>query len=64
MKAINIRNIKEIVAFLMVGAAGFEPATFSSQSWRATRLRYTPMQSHFHNTGRITYKRGSSKSIN
>ena len=26
----------------MVGAAGFEPATFCSQSRRATRLRYTP----------------------
>src|SRR5437763_12414565 len=26
----------------MVGAAGFEPATFCSQSRRATRLRYAP----------------------
>ena len=28
----------------MVGAAGFEPATFCSQSRRATRLRYAPFQ--------------------
>src|SRR6476469_10607485 len=27
----------------MVGAAGFEPATFWSQTRRATRLRYAPM---------------------
>ena len=27
---------------LLVGAKGFEPSTSSSQSWRATRLRYTP----------------------
>src|SRR5436853_142991 len=27
----------------MVGAAGFEPATFCSQSRRATRLRYAPV---------------------
>gem|GEM_PF-2979486 len=26
----------------MVGVEGFEPTTSSSQSWRATRLRYTP----------------------
>src|SRR5262249_14232022 len=26
----------------MVGAAGFEPATWSTQNSRATRLRYTP----------------------
>jgi hypothetical protein len=29
----------------MVGAAGFEPATWSTQNSRATRLRYTPMGS-------------------
>jgi hypothetical protein len=28
--------------FLLVGAAGFEPATFCSQSRRATKLRYAP----------------------
>jgi hypothetical protein len=27
---------------LLVGAAGFEPATWSTQNSRATRLRYTP----------------------
>ena len=26
----------------LVGVEGFEPPTSSSQSWRATRLRYTP----------------------
>ena len=26
----------------MVGAAGFEPATWSTQNSRATRLRYAP----------------------
>src|SRR3569833_190601 len=28
----------------LVGAAGFEPATFWSQTRRATRLRYAPMR--------------------
>ena len=28
--------------FLLVGAAGFEPATSCSQSRRATKLRYAP----------------------
>ena len=28
--------------FLMVGATGFEPATFWSQTRRATKLRYAP----------------------
>src|SRR5690242_15392556 len=28
----------------LVGAAGFEPATFCSQSRRATRLRYAPTE--------------------
>lgn len=26
----------------LVGAEGFEPPTSSSQSWRSTRLSYTP----------------------
>lgn len=26
----------------MVGAVGFEPTTYSSQSYRAARLRYAP----------------------
>src|SRR5215467_3589181 len=30
------------VGVLLVGAAGFEPATCSTQNCRATRLRYTP----------------------
>ena len=29
--------------FLLVGAAGFEPTTCSTQNCRATRLRYTPI---------------------
>jgi hypothetical protein len=28
---------------LLVGAAGFEPTTCSTQNCRATRLRYTPI---------------------
>lgn len=28
---------------LLVGAEGFEPTTSSSQSWRSTRLSYTPI---------------------
>jgi hypothetical protein len=27
----------------LVGAAGFEPATCSTQNYRATRLRHTPL---------------------
>ena len=27
----------------MVGMTGFEPATSSSQNWRATKLRYIPL---------------------
>ena len=30
----------------LVGVEGFEPPTSSSQSWRATRLRYTPRTKH------------------
>ena len=30
---------------MMVGVAGFEPATPTSRTWCATRLRYTPMPS-------------------
>ena len=33
---------------LLVGAAGFEPATWSTQNSRATRLRYTPPGSDEH----------------
>ena len=31
----------------MVGAEGFEPTTSSSQSWRSTRLSYTPRAGTF-----------------
>src|SRR6516164_1537238 len=31
---------------LLVGAAGFEPATCSTQNCRATRLRYTPRRTY------------------
>jgi hypothetical protein len=31
----------------LVGVGGFEPTTSSSQSWRATRLRYTPIRLSF-----------------
>jgi hypothetical protein len=34
---------------LLVGAAGFEPATWSTQNSRATRLRYTPPESDVRN---------------
>ncbi len=30
----------------MVGVAGFEPATPTSRTWCATRLRYTPITTH------------------
>ena len=40
----------------MVGAAGFEPATFSSQSWRATGLRYTPIKLSIHSTNTCRIK--------
>ncbi len=31
---------------LTIGATGFEPATYGSQSRRATKLRYAPFRSH------------------
>jgi hypothetical protein len=31
------------ILHILVGAAGFEPTTCSTQNCRATRLRYTPM---------------------
>ena len=34
--------MREIVDFLLVGVAGFEPATTRTPSVCATRLRYTP----------------------
>ena len=38
---------------LVVGAAGFEPATFWSQTRRATRLRYAPDAARFRYTVRF-----------
>ena len=37
MKRTGHRN-----TMILVGAEGFEPTTSSSQSWRSTRLSYTP----------------------
>jgi hypothetical protein len=34
----------ELSAERLVGVAGFEPATPSSRTWCATRLRYTPLR--------------------
>ena len=45
MKSIYSKKAKKIrfsLAFLKVGATGFEPATTCSQNRRATGLRYTP----------------------
>ena len=36
------RRIQSKYLNLLVGAAGFEPTTCSTQNCRATRLRYTP----------------------
>src|SRR5205823_12266094 len=36
----RILSIKSLIS--LVGAAGFEPTTCSTQNCRATRLRYTP----------------------
>jgi hypothetical protein len=36
-------NLSAKLLNLLVGAAGFEPTTCSTQNCRATRLRYTPM---------------------
>ena len=40
----NIDRLHRIPAYgRMVGEEGFEPTTSSSQSWRSTRLSYTPV---------------------
>jgi hypothetical protein len=49
-------KISAKLLILLVGAAGFEPTTCSTQNCRATRLRYTPMFSmalsiHAHRVG-------------
>src|SRR5215475_11737202 len=36
---------------LVVGVAGFEPATPTSRTWCATRLRYTPTEGRSYNPG-------------
>src|SRR5215510_3868982 len=36
---------------LLVGVAGFEPATPTSRTWCATRLRYTPTGGRSYNPG-------------
>jgi len=43
--ALSINKIKADFDFIdvLVGAAGFEPTTCSTQNCRATRLRYTPI---------------------
>jgi hypothetical protein len=48
---------------LLVGAAGFEPATWSTQNSRATRLRYTPPGSDEHQSTRTPRKRTLRKPI-
>lgn len=42
---LSINKIKADFDFIdvLVGAAGFEPTTCSTQNCRATRLRYTPI---------------------
>jgi hypothetical protein len=40
----------------VVGAKGFEPSTSSSQSWRATRLRYTPAAGRFLRSFSVLFK--------
>src|SRR6266705_6342007 len=39
----------------MVGAAGFEPATWSTQNSRATRLRYAPPHESLTRAGAVRY---------
>ena len=54
MKSIYSKQAKKIrvfLAFLKVGATGFEPATTCSQNRSATGLRYTPLH-----TFAITYR--------
>ena len=36
------------LVLLLVGATGIEPATFSSRTRRATRLRYAPLWAAFY----------------
>ena len=41
----------------MVGATGFEPATSSSRTKRATRLRYAPTLAESQNTSKLAWHR-------
>ena len=40
----------------VVGVAGFEPATPTSRTWCATRLRYTPTKARSYNPGVLKRK--------
>jgi hypothetical protein len=40
----------------VVGVAGFEPATPTSRTWCATRLRYTPTEGRSYNPGVLKRK--------
>ena len=40
----------------LVGVAGFEPATPTSRTWCATRLRYTPTGGRSYNSGTLKRK--------
>src|SRR4029079_8670028 len=40
----------------LVGVAGFEPATPTSRTWCATRLRYTPTDGRSYNPGLLKGK--------
>jgi integrase len=53
---------KDRRAVTSVGARGFEPPTFCSQSRRATRLRHAPWRRHLtHRRGRGHARRGDSR---
>ena len=41
---------------ILVGVAGFEPATPTSRTWCATRLRYTPTGGRSYNSGTLKRK--------
>jgi hypothetical protein len=47
-----VRVVRLDIAFYLVGVAGFEPATSSSRTKRAAKLRYTPPVRHLTGTVR------------
>ena len=54
------------LALVLVGAAGFEPATPCSQSRCATELRHAPLCNYRHNLtplGRLAKRRGVQLSV-